>query len=122
MIALRRHVSYILTGAPGILGGPLVWTAHFVMSYALLSIGCALRWNAAVVFGLDVIRLLLLLITAAAALGLLGLLATSWRQWRRTTTGSRAGFTAATAAGLDALSLIAVLWLGLAVMLTVPCE
>lgn len=122
MIALGRRVSNILAGSPGIVGGPLVWTAHFVTSYVLFSIGCALQWNAATVFGLDVIRLLLLVITAAAVLGLFGLLVISRRRLRRTTTGSRARFTAATAAGLDALSLIAVLWLGLAVLLTAPCE
>jgi uncharacterized membrane protein YqjE len=106
---------------PGIVAGPLVWAAHFTLCYALLSVGCSAGWQNASVLGLDLIRGLLLLATAAAVAMLSALLIRSVRQRNREPAGTRPRFMAAAAAGLNVLSLIAVLWTGLAIPLTVPC-
>lgn len=106
---------------PAIVAGPLVWSAHFVLCYALLSVGCAVGWQDIGLLGVDLIRGLLLLITAAAVAALLALLVSARRHSLRAPAGSRPRFMAATAAGLDIVSLIAVLWLGLAIPLVGPC-
>lgn len=111
---LSRELSVIVA--------PLVWATHFVLSYVLLSIGCALDWQAARIFGLDLIRCLLLLLTAAAVVALLVLLGTARRAGRSVRIGSRSRFMATIAGGLSILSLIAVIWIGLAIMLIPPCN
>lgn len=105
-----------------IIAAPLVWAAHFVLSYALLSIGCALDWQTVQVLELDLIRSLLLLLTAAAIAVLLMLLGTAWRARHRAAVGSRPRFSATAATGLAILSLIAVIWIGLAIVLMPPCH
>lgn len=107
---------------PSIIAAPLVWAAHFVLSYALLSIGCALGWQTAQVLGLDLIRSLLLLLTAAAIAALLVLLGAAWHVRHHAAVGSRPRFSATTATGLAILSLIAVVWIGLAIVLMPPCH
>lgn len=105
-----------------IIVAPLIWAAHFVLSYALLSIGCALNWQDAQAFGLDLIRGLLLLLTVAAVAALLLLLGSARNTGHSLRIGSRARFMATIAGGLSVLSLIAVLWIGLAVVLIPPCR
>jgi uncharacterized membrane protein YidH (DUF202 family) len=101
--------------------GPLVWGAHFTLSYALLSIGCALDWQRISLLGVDVIRLVLSALTAVAVLLLIGLAVSGWHRWRAAPEGTAERFSAGSALGLHILSLIAVIWVGMAVPLMRPC-
>lgn len=118
----RELVTAGLGREPSIIVAPLVWAAHFLLCYSLLSIGCAQGWQATSVLGLDLIRVLLLLLTAAAVIALLALLTSTWRSRHRSKYGSRQRFSATTAAGLAFLSLIAVVWIGLAIIFMPPCQ
>jgi len=108
-----------------LLFAPLIWGAHFAGAYALLSIGCALRWQAQQWLGVDLIRCLLAVLTLAAV-GILGaLLVQAWRASPAATEtdepAQAARFFARVNAGLALLSLIAVLWLGSAIAMMPPC-
>lgn len=109
-------------GLWGVVSGPLVWAAHFTACYALLSVGCAAGWQRSMWFGIDLIRLPLLLLTALAVLVLLALLTRAGRAQRHAGPGSQRRFLTATAAGAALLSLIGVIWLGLAIPLMAPCH
>jgi cation transport ATPase len=97
--------------------GPTVWALHFVLIYALLSIGCALDWQAVDVAGLDAVRIVLLAVTAAAAVPLLWL---AWRAWRGTA-DEMDGLRSRAVVALALLSLLAVLWEAMAIPLMQPC-
>jgi len=83
--------------------GPAIWGAHFLLCYALLSVGCALGWPS------NALRW---------SLGALTALALTWLGCRLVVAGRSANdFHARVGRGLDLLALIAVLWLGAALPL-----
>ena len=61
----------------GVLGGPVAWSLHLLASYAVVGLGCMLRWRSAA------IGLFALTIACAVAASAAGLVA--WRDRRRAT-------------------------------------
>ena len=104
---------------------PAVWGAHFAGAYALLSVGCALRWQAHEWLGVDLIRWLLAALTLAAAGALGALMVQAWRASAGAAAADEAAraarFHARVISGLALLSLVAVLWLGSAIAMMRPC-
>lgn len=99
--------------------GPLVWTLHFVLVYALVSIGCAAGWQNTPAAGIDLLRFLLAGVSIIAVLALLWLLKRCWSDPLRH--GGETRFVPLASAGLALLSLIAVLWATVAIPLMLPC-
>jgi hypothetical protein len=63
----------------GVLGGFAAWTVHFLLSYAIASIGCVEGWRG--------LREILALETALLAGIALWSTAVAWRDWRRVSPG-----------------------------------
>lgn len=104
---------------PRLLAGPLIWGTHFVLIYGLLSVGCAAGWQALRLAGLDLIRLLLLLLTVLAVPPLVWLV---FGGLRPPNAADSAGFGRRAGAGLALLSLIAVVWEALPLAALAPCQ
>jgi hypothetical protein len=64
-----------------LLAGPLLWSAHFILSYLLVETICQARWNFIIV-GVNGLSLILIAFTVLAVIstGLFGL--KSYRAWR----------------------------------------
>ena len=68
-----------------LLAGPIIWSAHFLVSYLLVEAFCNLGWNFTLL-GINGLSFLLVLITIVSVVGT-GLFAlTSYRAWKKTNT------------------------------------
>jgi hypothetical protein len=65
----------------GVFGGPLAWTLHLLLSYAVVAVGCATRWNGTAVA--------LVAITIACAATSAGAGVVAWRDRNDTETTVR---------------------------------
>lgn len=67
----------------GIVGGPLVWTVHFLLVYVFTAVACAFRFADLTFLGTSIVNSLMVIATllAVAVIGWLGWLA--WGRYRR---------------------------------------
>ncbi len=114
------------------IAAPLVWAAHFLIIYVFQAVMCHFRLAGATLFGLDLVRLGIALVTVAA-LGLIGwVLLTAWERWRSIPASessdpghaeeTRSRFLAFATWSLAALSLVTVVWQTLPALLLPVCR
>ncbi|WP_119459219.1 hypothetical protein [Rhodospirillaceae bacterium SYSU D60014] len=105
--------------------GPLIWAAHFLFIYIFQALACARGFADIDLFGVGIVPLTVGVATVAAAVATIFMLLVAMRDLGAI--GSAAERDAErfmnwmTAAGAG-LSLVAVLWDGLPVLLLPPCQ
>lgn len=110
-----------------VISGPLLWTLHFLLVYAGMSIACATGWGAA---GKGIASVNLLLIALSLlVLGLMAFRVLHLLRWLRRTAGRVEGadergevFRGALALLLYVMSFIAVAWITLPLFMVAPCQ
>ncbi len=107
-------------GLIGINLGLIVWSAYFVLLYALMSLGCRYALDAMQALGSNIITVALaaIVITTLAFIGYLTWLA--YDTWRHAD-DNRARFRAAVAGLVDGISLVSTVWVGAPVFMVTPC-
>ena len=116
-----------------IIGGPMVWVAHFLTVYIFTAIACARGFFYAELLGIRVVPLVGGLATVAAAALIVDAFVVSWRRWRggappalpphdQAGVDSRRRFMAFSGMLLCGASLIAVLWEALPVVFFASCR
>lgn len=102
------------TSLVGMTAGFLVWSAYFVVMYAVLSLACV---NGAAP-ALIVAALAVLAAATAAVIGWLG-----WRAWSTAAAADaeRSRFMSLTAALAAGLALVSTLWVAAPVLMLAPC-
>jgi hypothetical protein len=105
-----------------VLGGLLVWAAHFGFVYVLNALACARNFQGLQLFGFGIVPAMVALATALAVIAVLVLMA-ALRAPDHTNDGQEAsnGFLRSLAAAVAFLSLIAIGWSGLPALLVPPC-
>lgn len=109
-----------------LVGAPVIWTAHFVVCYVVVSLACAYRETAPQLFGLNPVDIG---VGAATMLGLLliGYIALlNMRKWQRERSPksgvtSMSAFFALTSLLLCALSAVALTWVAFPALILPPC-
>lgn len=108
----------------GMVGGPLIWAAHFLVVYVFTALACAFRFADRVFLGTSVVTSLMVIATllALAALAWLGRLA--WGRYRGAggPERSRHRFFALVTLLLCVLSAIGVAYAGLPLLMLAPCR
>lgn len=111
----------------GMVGGPLVWTVHFLVVYVLTAVSCAFGFASAEALGPVSLVLIAVSAAALAAIGGLGMVAR--RRLRRLAGGpgrdpetGRQRFMAFAALLLCVLSAIAVVYETIPVFVLPPCQ
>ena len=117
-----------------IIGGPMVWVAHFLTVYIFTAIACARGFFHADLLGVGVVPLVGGLATLAAAALIVDAFVVSWRRWRgggappalpphdQTGVASRRRFMAFSGMLLCGASLIATVWEALPVVFFSSCR
>jgi hypothetical protein len=115
----------------GILIGPTLWMAAFVVIYGIAGTGCALGYADASISGLNAIRFLALLVAAISGIAIAWAGVRAWTQWkevRRTMVEAselaerkRHEFICFSAVWLCGISLVGTVWLGIAILMNPVC-
>lgn len=117
-----------------IIGGPMVWVAHFLTVYIFTAIACARGFFYAELLGVRVVPLVGGVATVVAAALIVDAFVVSWRRWRggggapalpphdRSGVDSRRRFMAFAAMLLCGASLIATLWEALPIVFFASCR
>lgn len=126
MIALVPRDSLI-----GMLIGPTVWMAAFVIMYTITGTACALGYATASISGLNAMRFFALLVAAISAIVIFLAGMHAFRHWqdvRRTMVDAdelpirqRHEFLYLSAIALSAISLVGTVWMAIAVMMNPIC-
>lgn len=107
------------------LGGLLIWGAHFGVVYIFNALACARRFDGLSYFGIGIVPLTVLATTVAALLATLGVLILAFRRRGPARLlrepGPANDFMRNLTASIAALSMVAIAWNGLPVLLTPPC-
>lgn len=104
----------------------IVWSIYFVANYAFLSIGCVAGLDRTDVFGVDMVRLVLgvLTITTCGLIAYFGgrsLQLSVAESDRRGTALSRRRFMVSLTARVAGLALVSTLWVGLPILFLPAC-
>lgn len=91
------------------LGAPVLWIGYFLVLYAYVALGCALRWPQPVI------------LAGTVALGMVALLAEVWIARASLGWRDEAAFTAQVALVLAVLAAVATLWVTVATLITPFC-
>lgn len=115
--------------------GPMVWAAHFLVVYVTTAIACAKDFFNHQVWGIDLVPFTVGIATLIAAVLIVDGIALSYRRWRgppgaraempphdRSDKQSRYRFMAYAGLLLSGLSLVAILWVALPVLLIDSCR
>lgn len=110
----------------GMTGPLIIWTVHFLFSYAIVSIACATDYIGTRFFGFDAVTGSIAVITliAAALLAYIGI--ANFGKWRRSRdrsvpADSMSGFFALSSMLVCGLSAIALLWVAFPAFVLPPC-
>ena len=111
----------------GLLSGPVVYTLYFLVVYSAAEVACKAGFAATEVFGLELVRVLVVVLTILATVLLVigGLL--SYRVWQRSKKSAErrqdaySEFAAMIGVGLNAYFVVAALATGLPVLLHATC-
>ncbi len=108
--------------------GQIVWALHFLGVYIGMSLGCAMGYAPLQWGGLPAINVALLIFTLPLLALIVYLGWASWRYWRRLRDLQQPGqriqtpaFMALAATLIHAISLLAVAWVALPLLLSPPC-
>jgi hypothetical protein len=120
-----------------LIGGPLVWTAHFLTVYIFTAIACAQRFFHHQVLGAGIVPLVGGAATLLAVVLILDAMVISWRRWRgrpldgepsplprhdTNDVASRRRFMAYAGLLLSGISLIATVWESLPLVFFATCR
>lgn len=128
----RTHSTGILRVACSLTAGgflipPLTWAVYFLVSYSLTGVACTSALQGADLFGVSLIRFILVVITLLAIGIVLGTGIRAWRYIRLTpdtdehTGDNRSLFLGYLSLLLSALFLIALIWIGIPTLVLDPC-
>ncbi|ANW00896.1 hypothetical protein [Bradyrhizobium icense] len=106
-----------------VLGGLLIWAAHFLFVYVLNALACARNFQELQLLGFGVVPVTIALGTAFAAAAVLALLIIALRVPDRImdTREPSTDFLRQLAVAVALLSLVAIGWSGLPALLVQPC-
>lgn len=113
MAALRFAPAFLR-----LFSGPLVWAAHFAVIYGFTGYACARRLHAAGWLGIGVIGWVVIAATLAAAAAVFAL--SVWTGGRAPPQDS-ASFSRWTGAALGLLSMVAIVWEAMPILLVPAC-
>lgn len=114
----------------GVLGGAAAWAIRLTFSYAIVAIGCDFGLTGPAAFGLTMLDMAALTVTAITALVSAVATFVSWRIWRRTRRGAwehsggpvgRSGYLAIFGVLMSGLFVIVILMEGSAVLFLDIC-
>jgi hypothetical protein len=98
--------------------GPLVWAAHFLGVYGVVGIICARRIDGVALFGLGIVSWI---VAAATAVAIAAVFLFTLRGGSRQHPHDNTSFTRWTSAALGLLSIVAIVWEAMALLLVPAC-
>lgn len=106
-----------------LVSAPLVWIAHFLACYVIVSLACASQAREVRVLGLEIVALGVAAVTLVAGALIIGVAVASWRRWRRPPGPDPDidRFLAVSTLLLCAISLLAMLWVAFPTSILPTC-
>lgn len=98
---------------------PIIWAMHFLTVYGAVGIICARGLHRSTLLGMDISSWV---VAGTSAASVLAVLLLSLRNENREPPRDNASFTRWTSAALGMLSIIAIIWEGMAILLVPACE
>ena len=99
--------------------GPLVWAVHFLGVYGVVGIICARQLHGVAFSGLGIVSWV---VAAATAVSIAAVVLLTLRDARRQLPHDNPSFTRWTSAALGLLSIVAIAWEAMAILLVPACR
>lgn len=109
-----------------LISAPVIWAAHFLASYVIVSLACAAGYTQPVLFGMDIVDVSVAILTLISVALFIYIAVINYAKWQRALhrqapDDDMSRFFALCSVMLCGLSAVAVIWVAFPTYLLPPC-